>query len=113
LVAANCATTCQLFVRIIPSGPAASSTAGWDPTGNPGEVNHAQRDTIDVARGLTRFVVETPKLAPQFLRTLVPERQLQSIALAAEAVQRSGGPVGYSAVDWRRRQRVVELYSNP
>ncbi len=37
--------------------------------------------TIDVARGLTHFVVETPKLARQFLRTLVPERPLQSIAM--------------------------------
>jgi len=37
--------------------------------------------TIDVARGLTHFVVETPKLARQFLKTLVPERPLQSIAM--------------------------------
>jgi len=37
--------------------------------------------TIDVARGLTHFVVETPKLARQFLKTLVPERSLQSIAM--------------------------------
>jgi len=37
--------------------------------------------TIDVARGLRHFVVETPKLARQFLKTLVPERSLQSIAM--------------------------------
>lgn len=38
--------------------------------------------TIDVARSLTRFIVETPKLARQFLRTIAPERPLQAIALA-------------------------------
>ena len=37
--------------------------------------------TIDVARGLMHFVVETPKLARQFLKTLGPERSLQSIAM--------------------------------
>lgn len=37
--------------------------------------------TIDVARGLTHFVVETPKLARQFLKTLGPEHPLQSIAM--------------------------------
>ncbi len=37
--------------------------------------------TIDVARGLTHFVVETPKLARQFLKTLGVERRLQSIAM--------------------------------
>jgi 16S rRNA (cytidine1402-2'-O)-methyltransferase len=38
--------------------------------------------TIDIARGLAHFVVETPKAARQFLRTLSPDRPLQSIALA-------------------------------
>jgi len=38
--------------------------------------------TIDVARDLTHFVVETPKLARQFLKTIAPERPLQAIALA-------------------------------
>jgi 16S rRNA (cytidine1402-2'-O)-methyltransferase len=37
--------------------------------------------TIDVARGLTHFVVETPKLARQFLKTLGPDRPLQSITM--------------------------------
>jgi len=40
------------------------------------------RRTIDVARGLTHFVVETPKAARQFLKTLSPERPLQSIEMA-------------------------------
>jgi len=34
---------------------------------------------IDVARRLTHFVVETPKLARQFLKALAPERPLQSL----------------------------------
>jgi len=38
--------------------------------------------TIDIARNLTHFVVETPKLARQFLKTIAPERPLQAIALA-------------------------------
>ena len=38
--------------------------------------------TIDIARGLRHFVVETPKLARQFLKTLTPESPLQSIAIA-------------------------------
>jgi 16S rRNA (cytidine1402-2'-O)-methyltransferase len=38
--------------------------------------------TIDVARKLTHFVVETPKLARRFLKTIGPERPLQEIALA-------------------------------
>jgi 16S rRNA (cytidine1402-2'-O)-methyltransferase len=40
------------------------------------------RRTIDVARGLAHFVVETPKAARQFLKALSPDRPLQSIALA-------------------------------
>jgi 16S rRNA (cytidine1402-2'-O)-methyltransferase len=39
------------------------------------------RRTIDVARGLAHFVVETPKAARQFLKTLAPERPLQTIEL--------------------------------
>src|SRR2546428_1217517 len=39
------------------------------------------RRTIDIARGLAHFVVETPKAARQFLKTLSPDRPLQSIAL--------------------------------
>ena len=39
------------------------------------------RRTIDIARGLAHFVVETPKAARQFLKTLAPDRALQSIAL--------------------------------
>jgi 16S rRNA (cytidine1402-2'-O)-methyltransferase len=38
--------------------------------------------TIAIARGLTHFVVETPKVARQFLKTLAPERAVQSLALA-------------------------------
>lgn len=38
--------------------------------------------TIDVARGLSHFVVETPKLARAFLKTLGLERPLQSLVLA-------------------------------
>jgi 16S rRNA (cytidine1402-2'-O)-methyltransferase len=38
--------------------------------------------TIDVARGLAHFVVETPKLARAFLKALGLERPLQSLALA-------------------------------
>jgi 16S rRNA (cytidine1402-2'-O)-methyltransferase len=37
--------------------------------------------TIAIARGLTHFVVETPKVARQFLKTLAPERALQTLAL--------------------------------
>ena len=39
------------------------------------------RRTIEIARGLAHFVVETPKAARQFLKTLAPDRALQSIAL--------------------------------
>ena len=35
--------------------------------------------TIDVARALEHFVVETPKVARQFIKSLVPVRPLQSI----------------------------------
>jgi 16S rRNA (cytidine1402-2'-O)-methyltransferase len=38
--------------------------------------------TIDVARRLTHFVVETPKPARRFLKTVAPERPLQAVALA-------------------------------
>lgn len=38
--------------------------------------------TIDIARRLTHFIVETPKLARQFLKTLAPELPLQALALA-------------------------------
>ncbi len=38
--------------------------------------------TIAIARSLTHFVVETPKVARQFLKTLAPERALQSLTLA-------------------------------
>jgi 16S rRNA (cytidine1402-2'-O)-methyltransferase len=38
--------------------------------------------TIEIARSLGHFVVETPKAARQFLKTLAPERPLQSLALA-------------------------------
>jgi 16S rRNA (cytidine1402-2'-O)-methyltransferase len=38
--------------------------------------------TIDIARNLTHFVVETRKAARQFLKTLAPERPLQSIEMA-------------------------------
>jgi 16S rRNA (cytidine1402-2'-O)-methyltransferase len=40
------------------------------------------RDVIEVARRLTHFVVETPKLARQFLKALAPERPLQSLMLS-------------------------------
>lgn len=40
------------------------------------------RRTIDIARGLAHFVVETPKAARQFLKSLSLDRPLQSIALA-------------------------------
>jgi 16S rRNA (cytidine1402-2'-O)-methyltransferase len=39
------------------------------------------RRTIDIARRLAHFVVETPKAARQFLKMLSPDRPLQSIAL--------------------------------
>lgn len=38
--------------------------------------------TIRIARRLTHFVVETPKAARQFLKTLAPERPLQALALS-------------------------------
>jgi 16S rRNA (cytidine1402-2'-O)-methyltransferase len=38
--------------------------------------------TIDIARRLSHFVVETPKLARAFLKTLDPLHPLQSIAMA-------------------------------
>ncbi len=37
--------------------------------------------TMDVARGLSHFVVETPRIARQFLKTLGLHRPLQSIAM--------------------------------
>jgi 16S rRNA (cytidine1402-2'-O)-methyltransferase len=37
--------------------------------------------TIEIARGLSHFVVETPKIARQFLKALAPERALQSLSL--------------------------------
>ena len=40
------------------------------------------RRTIEIARGLSHFVVETPKTARRFLKTLSPERALQSLDLA-------------------------------
>jgi len=40
------------------------------------------RRTIDVARELTHFVVETPRFARQFLKSLGPTRPLQSIAMS-------------------------------
>ena len=38
--------------------------------------------TLDIARRLTHFVVETPKDARQFLKALAPERPLQTLQLA-------------------------------
>lgn len=38
--------------------------------------------TIEIARSLAHFVVETPKAARQFLKTLAPDRPLQSLALS-------------------------------
>jgi 16S rRNA (cytidine1402-2'-O)-methyltransferase len=38
--------------------------------------------TIDLARSLKHFVVETPKLARQFLKALAPEHALQELELA-------------------------------
>lgn len=38
--------------------------------------------TLDIARALTHFVVETPKAARVFLKALAPDRPLQSLALA-------------------------------
>ena len=40
------------------------------------------RRTIDVARGLAHFVVETPRIARQFLKSLDPLRPLQAIAMS-------------------------------
>jgi len=37
--------------------------------------------TLEIARRLTHFVVETPKEARQFLKTIAPERPLQSLDL--------------------------------
>jgi 16S rRNA (cytidine1402-2'-O)-methyltransferase len=37
--------------------------------------------TIEIARSLSHFVVETPKIARQFLKALAPERELQSLSL--------------------------------
>jgi 16S rRNA (cytidine1402-2'-O)-methyltransferase len=37
--------------------------------------------TLAIARGLTHFVVETPKAARVFLKALAPDRPLQSLAL--------------------------------
>ena len=39
------------------------------------------RRTIDVARGLAHFVVETPRIARQLLKSLDPVRPLQAIAM--------------------------------
>jgi len=38
--------------------------------------------TIDIARGLRRFVVETPKVARQFLKTLGSDHALQALQLS-------------------------------
>jgi len=38
--------------------------------------------TIDIARRISHFVVETPKAARQFLKMLSPERPVQSLALS-------------------------------
>jgi 16S rRNA (cytidine1402-2'-O)-methyltransferase len=38
--------------------------------------------TLEVARRLTHFVVETPKAARSFLKAIAPERSLQSLSLA-------------------------------
>jgi 16S rRNA (cytidine1402-2'-O)-methyltransferase len=38
--------------------------------------------TIAIARSLSHFVVETPKIARQFLKALAPERALQSLSLS-------------------------------
>jgi 16S rRNA (cytidine1402-2'-O)-methyltransferase len=38
--------------------------------------------TIDVARSLTHFVVETPKAARQFLKTLGPDQPLQALQIS-------------------------------
>ena len=38
--------------------------------------------TIDIARGLAHFVVETPKTARQFIKTLQPSTPIQSISFA-------------------------------
>ena len=38
--------------------------------------------TIDIARGLAYFVVETPKAARRFLKTLGPSRPLQELRLS-------------------------------
>jgi 16S rRNA (cytidine1402-2'-O)-methyltransferase len=38
--------------------------------------------TIDVVQRISHFVVETPKAARQFLKTLSPERPVQSLALS-------------------------------
>ena len=38
--------------------------------------------TIEIARGLSHFVVETSKLARQFLKSLDPRRPLQAIAMS-------------------------------
>jgi 16S rRNA (cytidine1402-2'-O)-methyltransferase len=38
--------------------------------------------TLEIARGLVHFVVETPKVARVFLKALAPERPLQSLSLA-------------------------------
>ena len=40
------------------------------------------QQTIDVACRLSHFVVETPKIARQFLKALDPQRSLSSIAMA-------------------------------
>jgi 16S rRNA (cytidine1402-2'-O)-methyltransferase len=40
------------------------------------------RRTIDVTRALAHFVVETPRIARQFLKSLAPTRPLQAIAMS-------------------------------
>jgi 16S rRNA (cytidine1402-2'-O)-methyltransferase len=44
--------------------------------------NVLPQHTIDVARGLSHFVVETPRIARQFLKALELRQPLQSIAMA-------------------------------
>ena len=38
--------------------------------------------TIDIARRLQRYVVETPKVARQFIKALAPAHAIQEIAFA-------------------------------
>jgi 16S rRNA (cytidine1402-2'-O)-methyltransferase len=52
--------------------------------------------TIEITRGLAHFVVETPRMARQFLKALDPDRPLQSIAMT-------------ELNEHTRRERVPEL----